>query len=60
MKDCNFKSLIIDCYNDSKIRTFTKDEFGMKVTYGNFLGTISITHLKRFNKRLPDGVHPNR
>jgi hypothetical protein len=40
MNDCKFKQLVIDTYNDSKNRTFNKQEFGMVTTYNNYFGIV--------------------
>lgn len=40
MKDCKFKQLVINTYNDSKNRTFNKQEFGITATYNNYFGII--------------------
>ena len=57
MKDCKFKNLIKEIYNDMKNRIFTKEEFGMKSIYKNYFGflyncssTDSLDNIKDINK----------
>jgi hypothetical protein len=40
MKDCKFKQLILDTYKDCKERTYTKEQFGITTTYGNYFGIL--------------------
>lgn len=40
MRDCKFKELIINIYNDYKNRTFEKEEFGYRCVYNNYFGLL--------------------
>lgn len=42
MKDCKFKQLVLDVYEEwqKPERTFEKIEFGHKLAYNNFWGTL--------------------
>lgn len=40
MKDCKFKKLILDIYQNWKTNNFTKNEFNHTFTYNNFFGFL--------------------
>lgn len=40
MKDCKFKQLVLDIYDDWKGRSFEKIEFECKCTYNNYFGFL--------------------